>query len=111
MPLTVDYHEATVSRIRQEPAYAAALFNEAIELLLTGEAVAARTILRDLTNGLLGFARLAQITGRPSDSLRRMLSATGNPGMDALSATLSQLSKAIFDGRPTVRVAAKLIAN
>ena len=77
-----------------------------MELLLTGEAVAARTILRDLTSGLMGFERLAQITGRPRDSLRRMLSARGNPGMDALSMILSQLTKAIFKGKPTVRIRA-----
>jgi DNA-binding phage protein len=98
-----------VSRIRRQPAFADALLNEAMELFLTGEAVAARTILWDLTSGLLGFDRLAQITGRPSDSLRRMLSASGNPGMDALSTILSQLSKAIFQGKPTVRTEAKLM--
>jgi DNA-binding phage protein len=33
----------------------------------------------------VGFERLAAATGRPSKSLHRMLSATGNPSMDNLA--------------------------
>lgn len=110
MGLTVDYRETVVNRIKRDPAFAKALLDEATELLLTGEAEAARIVLRDLTHGLLGFERLAEITGTPSKSLHRMLSTRGNPGMDALSAIFSQLTKATFRSKPTVHVDGKLKA-
>ncbi len=33
----------------------------------------------------MGFERLAAATGKPSKSLHRMLTATGNPSMDNLA--------------------------
>ena len=47
---------------------------------------AARLILRDLANATMGFEQLATLTAKPSKSLHRMLSPTGNPGMDNLAA-------------------------
>jgi DNA-binding phage protein len=49
--------------------------------------------LRDLVNGTIGFEGLAIATSKPSKSLHRMLSATGNPTMDNLTLILSVLRK------------------
>lgn len=41
---------------------------------------------RDLVNATIGFEQLATLTAKPSKSLHRMLSPTGNPSMDNLAA-------------------------
>jgi DNA-binding phage protein len=53
---------------------------------LNGEPETARLILRDLVNATIGFEQLATLTAKPSKSLHRMLSPTGNPSMDNLAA-------------------------
>jgi DNA-binding phage protein len=84
MPLK-DFSEIVEARVRRDPAFAAALLDEAIGLFLNGEADVARMVLRDLVNGTIGFEGLAAVTGLPSKSLHRMLSAKGNPTMDSLT--------------------------
>jgi len=46
--ITRDYKETVDGRLRNDPAFAAALLEEAISLFLAGEPVIARLILRDL---------------------------------------------------------------
>lgn len=96
MALTVDYRETIANRIQSDPAFARALLDEATSMLLNGETEAARLLMRDLTHGLIGFEGLAKAMGRPSKSLHRMLSANGNPGMDALGAIFRQLTQAVL---------------
>lgn len=72
MALTVDYRETIAARIKEDPAFARALLDEATTLLLNGEAESARLLLRDLTHGLVGFEGLVRATGTPSKvSVRR----------------------------------------
>lgn len=97
MALTIDYRETIALRIKQDPAFARALLDEATTLMLNGEAEPARLLLRDLTHGLVGFEGLAQATGTPSKSLHRMLSADGNPSMDKLAGILRQITRAVLD--------------
>jgi DNA-binding phage protein len=85
MVLTVDASVTIQTRIRREPKFAVALLDEAIVLFLNGEPDVARLVLRDLVNGTIGFEGLAAVTGKPSKSLHRMLSAKGNPTMDNLT--------------------------
>jgi DNA-binding phage protein len=66
--------------------FAQALLDEAATLFLNGEPETARLILRDLVHATIGFEQLATITHKPSKSLHRMLSPTGNPSMDNLAA-------------------------
>ena len=62
------------------------LLDEAAILFLNGEPEIARMMLRDLVNATIGFEQLAALTEKPSKSLHRMLSPTGNPSMDNLVA-------------------------
>ena len=62
------------------------LLDEAAILFLNGEPEIARMMLRDLVNATIGFEQLAALTEKPSKSLHRMLSPTGNPSMDSLAA-------------------------
>ncbi|MEO7334098.1 MAG: transcriptional regulator [Gemmatimonadales bacterium] len=86
MALTRVFSETVVARVRRDPAFARALLDEAATLFLNGEPEQARAVLRDLVNATFGFERLADLTGTPSKSLHRMLSATGNPSMANLAA-------------------------
>ena len=93
MPLTRNFKQTVVERVQREPAFAWALLDEAGSLFLNGDPATARVILRDLVNATVGFEGLASATERPSKSLHRMLSATGNPSMDNLAATFDVLRR------------------
>src|SRR3546814_8030674 len=73
----------------------ATLFRSASSRFLNGEPSTARVILRDLVNATVGFEGLASATKRPSKSLHRMLSASGNPGMDNLAAIFDVLRRSL----------------
>ena len=85
MAITRDYKDTINERVSREPAFTAALLDEAITLFLNGEPVVARLVLRDLVNATVGFEELALEVDKPSKSLHRMLSARGNPTMDNLT--------------------------
>jgi DNA-binding phage protein len=104
MVLTVDYRETIANRIKNDPEFARALLDEAMELMLNGEAEASRLLMRDLTHGLLGFENLSKATGTPPKSLHRMLSRSGNPGMNTLSQIFAELVKATFHAPAMVHV-------
>ena len=84
--------QSIVERVQRDPEFSRALLDEAASLFLNGEP-AARLILRDLVNATLGFESLAEATQKPSKSLHRMLSASGNPGMDNLAAIFDALRR------------------
>jgi DNA-binding phage protein len=86
MALTKDFKETVVRRAQRDDSFAQALLDEAATLFLNGEPVTARLVLRDLVNATIGFEQLATLTAKPSKSLHRMLSPTGNPSMDNLAA-------------------------
>jgi DNA-binding phage protein len=86
MALTRNFKNTVVQRMQDDALFAQALLDEAATLFLNGEAEPARLILRDLVNATIGFEALAASTERPSKSLHRMLSPTGNPSMDNLAA-------------------------
>jgi DNA-binding phage protein len=86
MALTRNFKQTVIERVNRDPAFAQALLDEAATLFLNGEPETARLILRDLVNATIGFEQLAAMTDKPSKSLHRMLSPTGNPSMDNLAA-------------------------
>jgi DNA-binding phage protein len=91
MALTRDFKHTIVERVEREPEFAKSLLDEAAGLFLNGEPDVARLILRDLVNATIGFEQLAVSTQKPSKSLHRMLSPTGNPNMDNLAAIFNAL--------------------
>jgi DNA-binding phage protein len=103
MALTRDFKETVIARVERDPAVARALLDEATALLISGEAVTARVILRDLVNATVGFEQLAKLTDVPSKSLHRMLSPKGNPSMDNLAAIFSAVSGKISRTTRTTR--------
>jgi DNA-binding phage protein len=95
MTLTRDFRETVVSRVQRDPRYARAMLDEALELFLSGDPASSKRVLRDLVNATMGFEHLARAIGKPSKSLHRMLSASGNPTMENLSAILVALTKSL----------------
>jgi hypothetical protein len=66
--------ETIAARLRVDPGFATALFNEAIALVLNGEPETARLVLRDLVSATIGFEGLAIATANPvklAESMRR----------------------------------------
>ena len=104
MTLTRDFRHTVAERATHDTEFATALLNEAVSLLLSGDAAAARLILRDLVNATVGFEELALATNKPSKSLHRMLSPKGNPNMDNLASIFSAI-KARLAVEPLVRTA------
>ena len=86
MALTRNSRETIIQRVQTDASFAQALLDKAATLFLNGEPETARLILRDLINATIGFEQLATLTAKPSKSLHRMLSPTGNPSMDNLAA-------------------------
>ncbi len=86
MALTRNFKETVIQRVQADASFAQALLDEAANLFLNGETETARLILRELVNATIGFEQLAALTHKPSKSLHRMLSLTGNPSMDNLAA-------------------------
>ena len=86
MALTRNFKETVIQRVQSDSSFAQALLDEAATLFLNGEPETARLILRALVQATIGFEQLAALTAKPSKSLHRMLSPTGNPSMDNLAA-------------------------
>ena len=95
MALTRDYKNTVVSRVQKDSAFAQALLDEALSLFLNGDPDTAKLILRDLVNATVGFEQLAEDVHKPSKSLHRMLSASGNPTMENLSKILLAIKQAL----------------
>lgn len=98
MALTRDFKETIQARAKRDPRFAQAMLDEAATMFLNGEPDTARIVLRDLVNAAMGFEQLAQITGKPSKSLHRMLSQEGNPNMDNLASIFDALRKELRVG-------------
>ena len=93
--LTRDFKQTVVARAKNDPAFAQALLDEALTLFLNGEPDTAKLVLRELVNATVGFEALAADVHKPSKSLHRMLSASGNPTMESLSAIFVAIKKAL----------------
>jgi DNA-binding phage protein len=104
MALTRDFKQTIVERVNRDPEFARALLSEASALFVNGEPETARRILRDLVNATTGFGPLADEISIPVKSLDRMLSVTGNPSMENLSAIFMGINRKL-----NVRIETKVV--
>jgi DNA-binding phage protein len=95
MALTRDFKQTVVARVKNDPAFARSLLDEAVTLFLNGEPDMAKLILRDLVNATIGFERLARRVEKSPKSVHRMLSPAGNPTMSHLAAIFAALQNAL----------------
>lgn len=79
------------ARAERDPAFRAALFEEAVQAIADGDLPTARILLRDVINATVGFAQLGEALGVGEKSLMRMYGPNGNPRADNLLATLAAL--------------------
>lgn len=93
MVLTRDFKKTVLARAKSDPDFAKALLDEALTLFLNGEPDTARLVLRDLVNATVGFEALAEDLHKSSKSVHRMLSLSGNPTMDNVSAIITAIKK------------------
>lgn len=82
-------------RVAYDPAFAQALLDEAIVLFVNGEPESAKLILRDLVNATLVFEALAEEIHKPAKHLHRILSRSGNPTMNNISAVFAAIKRAL----------------
>jgi DNA-binding phage protein len=93
MVLTRSFKTFIKAKIDSDPKFRQALFQEAVQTLIAGDANTARAVLRDYINATIGFAALAKATGTPPKSLMRMFGPQGNPTAANLSGVISALQK------------------
>jgi putative addiction module killer protein len=94
MALTRNFKETVKARVERDPKFRAALLQEAVEQMLSGDMETGKAVMRDYINATVGFERLARETGRPAKSLMRMFGPNGNPRASNLFAVISRLQKA-----------------
>ena len=94
MALTKEFRETVKSRADTDAMFRAALLSEAVDLMITGEVVTGKAMLRDYINATTGFEKLGIETGTPAKSLMRMFGPKGNPRASNLLAVVNHLQKA-----------------
>jgi DNA-binding phage protein len=93
MALTRDFKETVTARAQRDARFPQALFTEALNAYVAGDAATGKAMLRDLINATIGFEGLAAEVNRPSKSLHRMLGEKGNPGTENFFGIVSALQR------------------
>lgn len=93
MALTRAFKATVQHRVKADPAFRAALLTEACNAFVQGDPQTGKAMLRDYINATVGFEGLAKRTGKPSKSLMRMFSPSGNPTVHNLSVVMSTLQQ------------------
>lgn len=83
VPLTRDFRETVAERIKSDPVFAQALFDEAITLFVNGEADTAKSILCELAEATIGFEVIGEEIQRP------------NPTMSSISEIIAAIKHAL----------------
>lgn len=88
MPLTRDFKETIVERAKRDKKFRRGMLMRGITLIIAGnkeDVQTGKAFIRDYINATIGFASLSKRTGIPKESLMRMLSPSGNPGLNNLN--------------------------
>ena len=93
-PVGRSFDEMVQARVGRETAFAEALLQMAVQEMLVGDLDVARSLIRDVIKGSIGYAELSQRTGTPEKSLVRMFGPSGNPTAANIFSVLAQLQRA-----------------
>lgn len=85
--------ETVLQRAKTNPEFRAALIGEALELIGENDVQTAKALIRDYVLASIGFEALAKEVGKKPESIKRMLSASGNPTINNMAALLSSLTQ------------------
>ena len=83
--------ETILQRAKTSPAFRATLIGEALELIAENDVQTAKSLIRDYVLASIGFEALAKEVGKKPESIKRMLSAKGNPTINNMAALLASL--------------------
>ena len=83
IPLTRDFSETVAERIKSDSVFARALLDEAITLVINGEADTAQSILCELADATIGFEVVGEEIQRP------------NPTMSSISMIIAAIKRAL----------------
>ena len=61
MPLTRDFRMMVKARVQSDPAFRRAMYREALEAMLAGDAATGKALLRDYVNATGGFEELGSL--------------------------------------------------
>lgn len=78
-------------RVHRDAGFAAALLEEAVQSLLDADVGTARSLIRDVIKGSLGYSELSARTAIPAKSLIRMFGPSGNPTLANVATVLEAL--------------------
>lgn len=93
-PVGRSFDETVQARVGREAAFAEALLQMAVQEMLAGDLDIARSLVRDVIKGSIGYAELSRRTGTPEKSLVRMFGPSGNPTPANIFSVLAQLQRA-----------------
>ena len=93
MALTRDFRETVQARAATDPAFRAALLQEALDSFLEDDLDTGKALLRDYINATVGFQTLGDAVDMNSKSLMRMFAPGGNPTARNLFAVISRLQE------------------
>ena len=82
-----------MARAQRDALFRQALFTEALNAYLAGDAAAGKAMLRELINATIGFEGLAADVNKPSKSLHRMPGENGNPSTENFFGIVSALQR------------------
>jgi len=94
MPLTRDFRETVMARVKSDPAFRGELIVEATNAFLMDDMEAGKTLLRDYLNATESIADIARELQVNEKSLRRMLGPKGNPTLKNFLSLLKVCSSA-----------------
>jgi len=93
MAITRNFKDTVQARALRDEEFRQGLLTESVECMLSGDTNTGKSLLRDYINATVGFEKLADMTDKPSKSLMRMFSPSGNPTANNLFAIINTLQQ------------------
>jgi DNA-binding phage protein len=84
MPLSREFKELVVTRAENDPDFRKGMIIEAINMILSGEIVAGRIMLRDYINATGAMDDLCKELKKHKSAISRMLGPSGNPTLESI---------------------------
>ena len=84
MPLSREFKELVVARVKNDPDFRKGLIVEAINMILGGEITAGRIMLRDYINATGAMDEICQKVDKHKSAISRMLGPSGNPTLESI---------------------------
>ena len=84
MPLSREFKELVVTRAENDPDFRKGMIIEAINMILSGEIVAGKIMIRDYINATGAMNELCKELNKHKSAISRMLGPSGNPTLESI---------------------------